>query len=135
MDHMPLGYCVKNCTEDTLFIDLTVSDTLTDDIYWGMHPEGRVVIDSEDTTSVYIHGKKVILHNFYYVLADSTSVGVYPLNKVTCYIYAIKKQIITCYTLGEIRMKKLYDRQIITKKDFRDRLFEYRDIDTIRCRN
>ena len=24
MDYMPLGYSVKNCTKDTLFIDLTI---------------------------------------------------------------------------------------------------------------
>ncbi|MDT3387001.1 MAG: hypothetical protein LIR46_04450 [Bacteroidota bacterium] len=129
MDTMPLGYCVKNCTKDTLFIDLTDSDTLTDDIYWGMHPEDTVGLVPEDTTSVYIHGEKVILYNFYYVLPDSTSGGIYPLDKDTCYIYAIKKQMITRYSLDDIRAKQLYDRRVVTKKDFHDRLFEYRPAD------
>lgn len=118
IDIMPLGYSVKNCTKDTLFIDLTVSDTLTDDIYYKMPPE--------DTTWGYINGEKVVFNKFYYVLPNSTSGGIYPLDNDTCYIYSIKKQIITRYTLDEIRVRKLYDRQIVTKKDFHDHLFEYR---------
>ncbi len=43
-------------------------------------------------------------------------------------IYAIKKQIIERYTLDKIRERKLYDRQVVTKKDFHDRFFEYRPV-------
>ena len=133
MDTMPLGYRVKNCTKDTLFIDLTVSDTLTDDIYWGIHPEDTIGLVPEDTTSVYIHGEKVILYNFYYALPDSTSGGIYPLDKDTCYIYTIKKQIITSHTLDEIRVRKLYDRRAVTKKDFnKNRIYEYRPAESAR---
>lgn len=128
IDIKPLGYSVKNCTKDTLFIYLTVSDTLTNDIYYGMHPEDTIGLVPEDTTWVYIHGKKVVLNNFYYVFPDSTSGGIYPLYNDTCYIYAIKKQIITRYTLDKIRERKLYDREVVTKKDFHDRLFEYRPV-------
>lgn len=128
MDTKPLGYSVMNCTKDTLFIVLTDSDTLTDDIYWGIHSEDTVGLVPEDTTSVYIHGEKVILNNFYSVLPDSVSGGIYPLYTDTCYIYAIKKQTITRYTLDEIRERKLYDRQIVTKQDFHNRLFEYKPV-------
>jgi hypothetical protein len=126
MDIMPAGYCVKNCTNDTLFVDLTDSDTLTDNFYWGVHPDDTVGVFQKDTTSVYIRGKKVILYKFHCVLPDSTSWGFYPLPKETCYIYIVKKQVITRYTFDEICEKKLYDRKIVTKKSFHDNVFEYR---------
>ena len=106
IDTMPLGYCVKNCTKDTLFIDLTNSRTFTDAIYWKAHLKDTLGLVPRDTTSVYIHGKKITLYNFYCVPPDSTSMSIYPLEEDTCYIYAIKKQIITHYTLEEIRKKK-----------------------------
>lgn len=126
VDTMPLGYCVKNCTKDTLFVDLTSSSTLTDNIYWKVHPRNVLELLPEDTTSVYIHGEKVTLNNFYCVLPDSTTAGIYPLDNDTCYIYAIKKQIITQYTIKEIREQNLYDLQVVKKKDFHRHVFKYR---------
>ena len=125
IDIKPLLYRVKNCTEDTLYIELSNSDSLTDNVYWGMHSWDTVHV-LPDTTSVYVHGEKVIFNNYYYALPNSTSSGIYPLDKDTYYVYAIKKQIITHYTLDEIRIMKLYDRRGVTKKDFHNRLFEYR---------
>ncbi len=82
---------------------------------------------------MYIHGEKVILYNFYYALPDSTSGGIYPLDKDTCYIYTIKKQIITSHTLDESRVRKLYDRRAVTKKDFnKNRIYEYRPAESAR---
>lgn len=125
IDSKPLGYSVKNCSKDTLFIDLTISDTLPDDIYWGTYPEDTICVDENDTTILYIHGEKIILHNFYRVLPDSTSIGVYPINKDTCYIYIIREQTLKRHTLKDIRKKKLYKRRVIRKKDFNNHLFEY----------
>ena len=59
MDSKPLGYSVKNCTKDTLLIDLTDSDSLNSDMYWDLHSKDTIVLMSEDTTSVYIHGKNI----------------------------------------------------------------------------
>jgi len=44
----------------------------------------------------------------------------------TCYIYTIKWSVAKNYPMDVIRKKKLYDRRIVTKKDFHDRLLEYR---------
>ena len=44
----------------------------------------------------------------------------------TCYIYAIKWQVATQYSIEEIRAKKLYDKRTVTKKDFHDGIYEYR---------
>ena len=117
IDSKPLGYSVKNCSKDTLFIDLTISDT---------YPEDTICVDENDTTILYIHGEKITLHNFYRVLPDSTSIGVYPINKDTCYIYIIREQTLKRHTLKDIREKKLYKRRVIRKKDFNNHLFEYR---------
>lgn len=46
--------------------------------------------------------------------------------KDTCYIYAIKWWVVTHYTLDEIRKRRLYDRRVVTKKDFVDRIYEYK---------
>ena len=124
IDTKPRGYCVKNCTKDTLFIDLTNSDTLEENFYRGVHHGDAMHLLPDDTISVYVHGKMVVLNNFYCVFPDSTS-GYTPINE-TCYIYAVKKQIITSYSFDEIREKHLYDRRVVTKKDFRDYLYEYR---------
>ena len=125
-------FCIKNCTNDTLLIELTDSDTLYNWMYWGKHPEDTMrPIVQEDTTWVYIHGEKVIIDNFFYALPDSTvfaSPHVFNIND-TCYIYAIKWQVATRFPPEEIRAKKLYDRRAVTKRDFHNRLFEYRSAD------
>lgn len=64
MDSKPLGYCVKNCTKDTLLIDLTESDTLSNDMYWNLHCRDTIDLISMDTTSVNVHGKKNVIFNY-----------------------------------------------------------------------
>ena len=124
------GLLIKNCTTDTLLIELMEFDTLNDEIYWN-HIGDSIILDPKDTTIVYIDGNKKILWNNFCVFPDS-SVCVTPLlfdYKDTCFIYTIKWQVVTHYTLEEIRDRKLYDRRPVTKKDFkRNRLFEYRKI-------
>jgi len=122
------SFYIRNCTNDTLLIDLTESDTLDDDICWGKHPGDTIELDPEDTIGIYLHGKKVIFFNCVYALPDSVLfVDPYIFDlKDTCYIYAIKWQVATRYTLEEIRAKKLYNRLSVTKSDSHNRLFEYR---------
>lgn len=126
--------CIRNCTKDTLLIELTESDTLDNWIYWGEHGEDSIGSNiPPDTIWVYIKGKKVIINTYFYAMQDST-LFVYPYifsNKDTCYIYAIKWQVATHFTLEEIRSKKLYSRQPVTKKDFHNRLYEFRYSNTI----
>lgn len=120
---------IKNCTKDTLLIDLTESDTLDDWVYWDENPEDTIGIMAPDTLAIYIDGKEVIIKKEYYVLPDSLIIAdayVLNLKEPYYYIYAIKWQDVKHYPLEEIRARKLYDRQIVTKKDFHNRLFEYK---------
>lgn len=52
--------CIRNCTKDTLFLELTEVDTLGKGIYWSKDNKdiGRLIFP-EDTTGVCIHGGKV----------------------------------------------------------------------------
>ena len=61
IDTKPRGYCVKNCTKDTLFIDLTNSDTLEENFYRGVHHGDAMHLLPDDTISVYVHGKMRVL--------------------------------------------------------------------------
>jgi len=128
MDRKPLQYAVMNCTNDTLFIELTDCDTLEGYTYEYEHTSDSIKIP-QDTMVVYIKGKKTILSYYSYTLPGSISGGIYPLPKDTCYVYAIKRYIATHYLLDEIRAMKLYDRTIVTRKDFSEnRLFEYHGV-------
>lgn len=127
-DTMPLGYCVKNCTDDTLLINITKTDTLGNEMYWYKGYEDSVGnVFPEDTIMFQVHGKKVAVFTYSYILPDS-SLAFWPqLNaKDTCYVYAIKWHDVTTYPLENIRAKKLYDRCTVTNKDFQNRIFEYR---------
>ena len=130
------SFCIRNSTNDSLYIELSESDTLDNLIYWCKNSkETMSPIMSKDTTWAYINGEKVIIDNFFYALPDSTVlVSPYLFNiKDTCYIYAIKRRIATHYSLEEIRKKKLYDRQTVTKKDFNHNcIFEYKTADSSR---
>ena len=131
MDSKPLGYSVKNCTKDTLLIDLTESDTLSNDMYWNLHCRDTIDLISMDTTSVNVHGKKNVIFNYYCVAPGTKSRGFWPMNSDTFYIYTIKWSIVRTYTLENIRKKKLYARRRVTKKDLQKRLFEYRSRESI----
>lgn len=126
IDYKPAGYFVYNHTKDTLLIEMTESDTLTDSIYWGIHPLDSVLLDSEqDTICVSVKGEKVAFWRFNYVLPYSESGSIYPLPD-TCYVYVIKWDIAKSYSFEEIRDKKLYDRRVVSRKDFDGHVYEYR---------
>lgn len=125
---------IRNCTNDTLLFVPTTSDTLDDGMY--LNDSGYTVsvtcdpysLSSEDTTVVYAHGEKVILWNPARAFPDSLVLVAPDLfnTKDTCYIYAIKWHDATHYLLNEIREKHLYDRRVITIKDFQNRYEEYK---------
>ncbi len=127
---------IKNCTKDTLLVELTESDTLDDWMYWDENPKDTLWMNlPKDTTVIYVRGEKAVIKNDHYVLPDSFLFTGTIFAYDTYYIHAIKWQDVKHYPLEEIRSRKLYDTQTVTRKDFRDRLFEYRYIDSIRCRN
>jgi hypothetical protein len=115
-------FFIRNCTNDTLLIGLLESDTLANWKDW--NAEDFVTTNDTDEDKQAL--TKAIIGRF--ALPDST-LFVDPdvfFFKDTCYIYALKWQIAKLYTIEEIRAKKLYDRQALTKKDFHDCLYEYR---------
>ena len=128
MDSKQFVNSVRNCTSDTLLIELTESGNF----------DGRSIFDDKDTsdytgvdfeyvTEAYIKGKKVYVSKFNYALPDSTTLGKIVVdNRKKYYVYAVKWSVITHYTLDEIRAKKLYDRRVVTKKDFKDHVYEYK---------
>ena len=125
IDYKPAGYFVFNHTKDTLLIEMTESETLTDSIYWGIHSLDSVLLDSEqDTICVSVKGEKVAFWRFNYVLPYSESGSIYPLPD-TCYVYVIKWNIAKSYSFEEIRDKKLYDRRVVSRKDFDGHVYEY----------
>lgn len=125
IDYKPAGYFVYNHTKDTLLIEMTESETLTDSIYWGIHSLDSVLLDSEqDTICVSVKGEKVAFWQFNYVLPYSESGSIYPLPD-TCYVYVIKWNIAKSYSFEEIRDKKLYDRRVVSRKDFDGHVYEY----------
>ena len=125
IDYKPAGYFVYNHTKDTLLIEMTESETLTDSIYWGIHSLDSVLLDSEqDTICVSVKGEKVAFWRFNYVLPYSESGSIYPLPD-TCYVYVIKWNIAKSYSYEEIRDKKLYDRRVVSRKDFDGHVYEY----------
>lgn len=128
MDSKQFVNSVRNCTSDTLLIELTESGNF----------DGRSIFDDKDTsdytgvdfeyvTEAYIKGKKVYVSKFNYALPDSTTLGKIVVdNRKKYYVYAVKWSVITHYTLDEIRAKKLYDRRVVTKEDFKDHVYEYK---------
>ena len=107
---------------------MTESETLTDSIYWGIHSLDSVLLDSEqDTICVSVKGEKVAFWRFNYVLPYSESGSIYPLPD-TCYVYVIKWNIAKSYSFEEIRDKKLYDRRVVSRKDFDGHVYEYRKL-------
>lgn len=116
------GYVARNCTNDTLLLEVTMSDTLDDWMYWGVHPGDTVVLGYPyDTIEVNIRGEMTALSTYFRVSPDSVMLGgLYPFNKDSCYIYAIKWQDATRYTREEIHAKKLYERRVVMKRDFDD---------------
>lgn len=131
-DTMPLGYSVKNCTNDTLLMSVTEADTLGNEMYWYKGFEDSVGnVFPEDTIMFQVHGKKVAVFTCSYILPDS-SLTVWPQfnSNDIYYVYTIKWHDVTRYSLEEIRAKKLYNKRAVSKEDFQNRLFEYRYADS-----
>ncbi len=53
IDHKPLGYWIHNNTEDTLLIDMTESDTLSDGAQWFFSPTDTLILDKEKVDLSY----------------------------------------------------------------------------------
>ena len=128
MDSKQFVNSVRNCTSDTLLIELTESGNF----------DGHYIFEDKDTleynrldleyfTEAYIKGKKIYVSKFNYALPDSTTLGKIVVdNRKKYYVYAIKWNVATHYTLDEIRAKKLYDRRVVTKEDFKNHVYEYK---------
>ena len=130
MDSKQFVNSVRNCTSDTLLIELTESGNF----------DGHYIFEDKDTleynrldleyfTEAYIKGKKIYVSKFNYALPDSTTLGKIVVDdRKKYYVYAIKWNVATHYTLDEIRAKKLYDRRVVTKEDFKDHVYEYKQL-------
>jgi hypothetical protein len=95
-----MSFYIKNCTTDTLLIDLNDTDTI--DIVICTY--GYIQPDSIQMVSPYL-----------FKLSD------------TCYLYTIKKQVMKNYSLKEISNRKLYDKRAVTIENFDDNhLYEYK---------
>ena len=128
MDSKQFVNSVRNCTSDTLLIELTESGNFDGHyIFEDKDTLGYNRLDLEYFTEAYIKGKKIYVSKFNYALPDSTTLGKISLaNRKKYYIYTIKWSVATHYTLDEIRAKKLYDRRVVTKKDFKNHVYEYK---------
>lgn len=126
LDYKPGFYVIRNCTKDTLLLEITASDTLDDIVYWEVHREDTIrPIFPNDTIRVSVKGKEVVFSNYHYAFPDSISSYTYPLPTGVFYIYAIKWKDALRYTREEIHAKKLYERLTVTKQDFHDNIYDY----------
>ena len=119
-------FFIKNCTDDTLMIDLTESDTLADWEYW------RYRTDLETLPQKDRYGVDMAF------IKAAVGCKVFPSStfrfdpyvfylKDTCCIYVINMNVAKSYTMDEIRAKRLYDRRTVTRKDFDcNNTYEYR---------
>lgn len=124
------SFCIRNCTDDTLLIVVLAEDKSLDKcIYYDGECEGNnVSIMPEDTTWTYIDGKLKIIDKFYCALPDSIVLfdpRVFR-RKDTCYLYSIKWNTLLKHSIEEIRTRRMYRKQPITKKNFQKRYFNYR---------
>lgn len=120
------SYRIKNCTNDTLFIQLKY-DTLKNYVYWGqIHLDNTAGLIPEDTIAVLKDGEEVDIPIFYELLPDSFTENIRRLYLDSFYMYVLTKQVATHYSEEEIRTKRLYDKRTITPKDIHDGILEYR---------
>ena len=123
MDRKTTFY-IKNCTKDTLLMGLSGADSFVDWQFGGKQEKGTILPNDADKIEITFH--KDIIGSI--ALPDSTIyVDPYLYDQHdTCYIYTIKLDIAQHHSIDEICTEKLYDRQVVTKKSFHNRLFEYR---------
>lgn len=129
IDTQPLGYCIKNCTNDTIFIFLSDKKELNDEIYWDRETMEKLCLDPEDTTVVtvvYLDEQKRYISNYFRTSPNSLSGAFPPIYEDTCYLYVINWDILKEHTLNEIKNNNSYDRRVITKKDFQDHTYNYK---------
>ena len=117
------SYYVKNCTNDTLLIDVSGVDTLRDWKYWNEQVQDiDLSIDTKENMEFY----KATIGTI--ALPDSVITvcpDIFRLDD-TCYLYTIKLNVANSYSMDEIRKQKIYGKKSVIKKDFKNRLFEYR---------
>ena len=120
---------LKNCTKDTLLMTITEVDTLEDFQFWPELAKKSILLDKDIRKDWTLN--KAIIRNL--KSPDSVLFSAPRIFRLydTYYIYAIKWDVIKKYSFEEISKRKLYDRQTITKDDFRNRWYEYKGKDTI----
>ena len=124
MDRTPLGYGVKNCTNDTLYFGISEYDNI--DSVRDILTSDRYIYDtcavSEDLS--LWNGENLFESDVY----PNDSAGcIYHVSTFPCYIFIIKRQVAKQFSWEEIRAKGLYDKCCVTEKDFNnDHIFEYR---------
>lgn len=116
-------FFIKNCTDDTLMIDLTESDTFSAWEFWSYMSNFDTLL-KKDKHSV----ETLFLDTAIGCKVFPDSINEYnPLHKDTGYVFAIKLNVAKRYTMDEIRAKRLYDRRTVTRKDFDcNYTYEYR---------
>lgn len=122
MDIKEAPFCIKNGTDDTLLINLSVSDTLADWTSWSELDD----IFPNDTDNVDMAFTKAIIDC---LALPNTNIYVSPdvyCFKDTCYIYVVERNVAGRYSMEEIRSMGLYKRRTVTKKCFHNRLYIYR---------
>ncbi len=125
VDYKPKGYWVENCTNDTLIMEMNVCDTISDGLDWIFNSSDSTLSSIDDTIPGYILGKKTIFYKYYYVKPSSKSGALFQ-DFDTCYLYVIKSKILNKYSIEEILRKEMYDKRILTKKDFHNHEYKYR---------
>lgn len=121
---------IKNISRDTLFVEISPSDTFDNLMYWSNKYEGEIPAALVDTTKFEIKGETITVCNNFKIRPET--IKLYSLNAFnnsdTCYIYAIKSYIVERFTPDDIHKQKLYERRIVTKKDFDDDgIYEYKN--------
>lgn len=127
------GYTVKNCTADTILFGLSDSSDLKYQIFWDRLATDTTLFEpiDIDTMTITVDGEKTIIRDCYYAVPDSLwEHGFYSSSDAPWYLFAITWEVANHYTRDEIIEKKLYDRRVVTKKDFHNRIYEYRTKDS-----
>lgn len=105
-------------------LNLSAVETLSDWKYWNEQLQGINLPIEKDESKMDFYKATIGT-----LVVPNSKIDVSPdvfRPKDTCYIYVVKLNIAQHYPMKEIRRRRLYDRRMVTKKDFRNHLFEYR---------